>query len=493
MYFKKQRAVQDRLDRNHRRIETFHVPRLQNSRVLFRSVEQRIGFRETHGHGFLDENVESHFHQPAANFGVGNGRNRDARGVRAAAQFLEPLQSLCLKFCCDCRGAFRVLVEDADKLRALEFAVHPRVVAPEFARTNNGDTNPFRLLCRRVHSLFIPLGAWLGSDTAAGGNAWIAIPAPSASSISFARSKSSVRPASTARAVAPAPLICSMVGNPTTGTSKRISCSGLLTLITTRGFPSVMRAARAMVLSVPSIASTATQARSAITTVCPMSMLAMRLATPSPYAMSSASCSFGARRVSTPGSGTKGFRNRVESTRRIPSSSRTRATAPISASVFFRGSENSSFASFQSGRMALKILLCFTCPAMTACFTPSWCIKSMVLLNSPRLTQCSRLAIFSSSTEASSFSAITAISIPWLRAPSSTRKGNRPFPAMSPQPVVLVLGSSMKSAAKRYFTMPRSALSINLINSRTSAESPSDSRISARACEVFSFARNSKR
>src|SRR6266700_1863991 len=371
MYFKKQRAVQYRLDRNHRRIETFHVPRLQNSRILFRSVEQRVGFRETHGHGFLDENVESHFHQPAANFSVGNGRNRDARGIRAAAQFLETLQSLRLKFCCDCRGAFRVLVEDADKLRALEFAVHPRVVAPEFARTNNGDTNPFRLLCRRVHSLFIPLGAWLGSDTAAGGNAWIAIPAASADSISFARSKRSVRPASTARAVAPEPLICSMVGKPTTGTSKRISCPGLLTFTTTSGLPPVIRAARAMVSSVPSIASTAMQARSAITTVCTMSMLAICRATLSPYAKSSASRSFGARRVSTPAPATSGFRNNVESTSWMPSSSSTRATAPISESVFFRGSENSSFASFQSGRMALNILLCFTCPAITACLTTS--------------------------------------------------------------------------------------------------------------------------
>ncbi len=87
--------------------------------------------------------------------------------------------------------------------------------------------------------------------------------------------------------------------------------------------------------------------------------------------MSAASRSSGARRVSTPASGTSGFRNSVESTRRMPSSSSTRATAPISESVFFRGSENNSFASFQSGRIALKILLCFTCPAITACVTPS--------------------------------------------------------------------------------------------------------------------------
>src|ERR1035438_10633092 len=60
----------------------------------------------------------------------------------------------------------------------------------------------------------------------------------------------------------------------------------------------------------------------------------------------------------------------------------------------------------------------------------------MALLNSPRLTQCSRFVEAANSADASSFSAITAISIPWLRAPSSTRNGNRPFPAMSPQPVV---------------------------------------------------------
>ena len=131
----------------------------------------------------------------------------------------------------------------------------------------------------------------------------------------------------------------------------------------------------------------------------------------------------------------------------MPSSSSTRATAAISASVFFRGRENKSLANFQSGRIELKILLCFTCPAITACVTPSWCIKSMVLLNSPRLTQCRRFAAFSSSGDASSLRAMTAISIPWLLAPSSTRKGKRPFPAMSPQVFRLRFVSVMKGTA----------------------------------------------
>jgi hypothetical protein len=150
--------------------------------------------------------------------------------------------------------------------------------------------------------------------------------------------------------------------------------------------------------------------------------------------MSSDSCASGARHVNTPGAGTSGFKNEVESTSWTPSDSSTRATAPISESVFFSGSESRSFASFQSGRMELKILLCFTCPAITARVTPSWCSNSSVRDSSPRLTQCKREATFSSSGEASSRMAITAISIPWSRAASKTRNGNWPLPAINPHP-----------------------------------------------------------
>ncbi len=108
----------------------------------------------------------------------------------------------------------------------------------------------------------------------------------------------------------------------------------------------------------------------------------------------------------------------------------------MSESVFFFVNEKSNFASFQSGLMLLKILLCFTCPAITACVTPSLCIRSIALLSSPRLTQCRRFAELANSCEASSLRAITAMSMPWLRAPSSTRKGKRPLPAISPHPVV---------------------------------------------------------
>ena len=107
------------------------------------------------------------------------------------------------------------------------------------------------------------------------------------------------------------------------------------------------------------------------TTVWPRSRPAICARSVAPYAISAASASSGARRVRTPVAGSSDPRNFVESTSSMPSSSSTCATAPISESVFFDGSASSNFARRQSGRIELKILLCFTCPAITACFTPS--------------------------------------------------------------------------------------------------------------------------
>jgi len=78
--------------------------------------------------------------------------------------------------------------------------------------------------------------------------------------------------------------------------------------------------------------------------------------------------------------------------------------------------------------------------------------------------------------KASSLIASTAISIP-ARAPSSTRNGNLPFPAISPQPSLLAFISRFQTASQplptlSYFTIPRSAFSTKSISSFTSAESP---------------------
>ena len=88
MHLKKQGVVQDRLNRNHGRIESFDVAHLENPSVFFCSMEQGIGLRQIHSHRLLNENVEPHLQKPAAYFRVRDCRNGHARSIRASGQFL---------------------------------------------------------------------------------------------------------------------------------------------------------------------------------------------------------------------------------------------------------------------------------------------------------------------------------------------------------------------------------------------------------------------
>ena len=145
------------------------------------------------------------------------------------------------------------------------------------------------------------------------------------------------------------------------------------------------------------------------------------------------SCSSGARLVRTPCLAKSGSSNDVEFSSTMPSSASTFATAPSKASVLRVRSANSSLASRQSGRMLENICLCFTCPAMTARSTPSFLKVSISFDNSPNDIQCTDVAPCDSiSGNVSSLMAATTTSIPCARAASRTRKGKRPFPAMSP-------------------------------------------------------------
>src|SRR5258706_3276002 len=469
--FKVKRVIQRWHHRDDSGIESFQVADLQNPVYTRRRGNKLVGLRERSGHRFFHDNVYSEFEQTATDARVFNGGHGHACGIHASGKRFNVRENFRREFLCDLLGARNIGIHDADQLRAFQFAIHASMVPAEIACAYYGDAYflkagskrspfpfltgskqspfPFPTVSRRIHC-FPCVSGRSATPMSSSGNASIAMPAASAASMTRARSNSRVRPASMASAETRHRCITSTVCRPTTGTSNRMSCLGLLTFTTMSVPPSAMRAARSIVSSVPSMASTATQARSRMTTVCPRSSPAIWRAISRPYAMSAVSRASGARRVSTPAAGISGLRNVVESTSSMPSHCNTPATAPISESVFLRGSENSSFASFQSGRIELKILLCFTCPAIMARLTPSLCIKSMVLLNSPRLTQCSRVAILSSSADASSFNAITAMSIPWLRAPSSTRNGKRPFPAMSPHPVVVVFASAMTSAVRHY-------------------------------------------
>src|SRR5271154_1244145 len=57
-----------------------------------------------------------------------------------------------------------------------------------------------------------------------------------------------------------------------------------------------------------------------------------------------------------------------------------------------------------------------------------------------------RLALAASSGDASSLMAMTAMSMPCCRAPSSTRNGNRPLPAIKPHPVAESFVSAVEIA-----------------------------------------------
>src|SRR5579862_3252070 len=89
----------------------------------------------------------------------------------------------------------------------------------------------------------------------------------------------------------------------------------------------------------------------------------------------------------------------------------------------------------------------------------------MPRLSSPRLIQWNRLAERSKAGEASSRMAITAISMPRLRAPSRTRKGKSPFPAISPHAPVLSALAGMQSlfgqaAVRGGFNEPHKCLDV---------------------------------
>src|SRR5881296_1893530 len=69
---------------------------------------------------------------------------------------------------------------------------------------------------------------------------------------------------------------------------------------------------------------------------------------------------------------------------------------------------------------------------MIARSTPSDLNVLISLPSCPRDIQCTVFACCSISGKVSSLMAATTMSIPWLRAASSTRKGNFPFPAIKP-------------------------------------------------------------
>src|SRR5712692_10436912 len=149
MHFEKQRVVEDGLDGQYRGIESFQMPDLQQALIAVCGIDESIRLGEGLCHGLFHENVEAHPEQTAAYFRVVGSRYRDARRVRAAAQFIEICESVRAEFLGRRLSTLRIFVEDADQIGVLDFTVDARVIAAELASTNNCDT---RLPCLPGHT-----------------------------------------------------------------------------------------------------------------------------------------------------------------------------------------------------------------------------------------------------------------------------------------------------------------------------------------------------
>ena len=90
----------------------------------------------------------------------------------------------------------------------------------------------------------------------------------------------------------------------------------------------------------------------------------------------------------TPATASSGFSSDVESMSSMPWSRSAPATAPISPSVFLKGSFISSVRKrHRAAARPRKIFVCFTCPAITAWVTPASFIRRMHFPSSPREIQ----------------------------------------------------------------------------------------------------------
>jgi hypothetical protein len=102
---------------------------------------------------------------------VRNRGHRYADCFGKFADFFEAAQRACLKFYSDGFGASLISIVNANEFSALQLAIHPRVVAPEFPRSDDSGANFSRISSPAAHSLFIPPVALFGSAAVAGANA----------------------------------------------------------------------------------------------------------------------------------------------------------------------------------------------------------------------------------------------------------------------------------------------------------------------------------
>src|SRR5580658_2438922 len=159
-----------------------------------------------------------------------------------------------------CGCALRINIADAHQINAWHLAQQPDMMTAEGAGADHG------------HAYFAHESSWSGCGLdSSGAKPTMAMPDSLARRIISSLSSIRVRPASTATAVVLVSRMVSIVDKPMTGTSNSRWPRPRDTFTRRSGLPLANVAARRSMASVPSMASAATQARSLIATLWPMS------------------------------------------------------------------------------------------------------------------------------------------------------------------------------------------------------------------------------
>src|SRR5262249_4747748 len=201
------------------RIEALEMSDLEDAAMRARDPDQGRGLRGAGRERLLDQTVDAGAEEQGADLAVMDGRYDDARTVDRADEIAVVRDGAAAEPRRQRLRPAEVDIGDRDQLAVRRLRVLLGVERAQVARSDDPRAH------RATRSPWPP-SAWVSTATTA-------IPAASAASISRARSRSSVRPASTASAVARTAAMSRTVSTPIAGTSKRRSCPGLATLTTT--------------------------------------------------------------------------------------------------------------------------------------------------------------------------------------------------------------------------------------------------------------------
>ncbi len=229
-------------------------------------VHQPAGGGKIRSDGLFDQNVDACLQKGKTRLGVRRGGHGHDGGIHAAGQLTDVWQRL-----------------------AVVFARRPRRRAPGRYRRRRPSSSAATGASRACAAGRTPrprprpcaASSMVSCAPRVRSRRWRCPPGPRPRSIS-SRSSSSVRPASTASDSRAGLLHDVMVAGPATGTSNRRCFRRRDTFTSRSGRPLTSAAARRSMASVPSMASTATQARSEMATLCPMSKPARARATRRP-------------------------------------------------------------------------------------------------------------------------------------------------------------------------------------------------------------------